>query len=81
MADAHAKGKAQLIVSDPSYDLWQGNYSSDGRWIIFEAVEDQTMRSVSTIYVLAAAGGHWQFYSEYSESRSSNARGLYIYVA
>jgi len=59
VADAHAKGKAQLIVSDPSYNLFQGNYSSDGRWIIFEAVEDQTMRSVSTIYVLAAAGGPW----------------------
>jgi Tol biopolymer transport system component len=59
VADAHAKGKAQLIVSDPSYNLWQGNYSSDGRWIVFEAVEDQTMRSVSTIYVVAAAGGPW----------------------
>jgi Tol biopolymer transport system component len=55
-ADAHAKGKAQLIVSDPSCNLWNGNYSSDGRWIIFQAVEDQTMRFVSTIYVLAVAG-------------------------
>jgi Tol biopolymer transport system component len=59
LADAHAKGKAQLIVSDPSCNLWNGNYSSDGRWIVFQAVEDQTMRFVSTIYVLAVAGGPW----------------------
>lgn len=59
VADAHAKERAQLIASDPSYDLWEGNYSSDGRWIIFQALEDQTMRFVSTIYVLAAAGGPW----------------------
>jgi hypothetical protein len=56
VANAHAKGKAQLIVSDPSCNLWNGNCSSDGRWIIFQAVEDQTMRFVSTIYVLAVAG-------------------------
>jgi hypothetical protein len=59
VADADAKGKAQLIVADPSCNLWSGNYSSDGRWIIFQAVEDQTMRFVSTIYVLAVAGGPW----------------------
>ena len=59
VAGSHAKKEAQLIISNPAYELWQGHYSSDGRWIVFEAVKDQTMRLESTIYVMAVAGGPW----------------------
>jgi Tol biopolymer transport system component/predicted Ser/Thr protein kinase len=59
MADAHTKGEAQKIISDPSYDLWQGRFSSDGRWVIFQAVGRQQTHEESTIYVMATAGGPW----------------------
>jgi serine/threonine protein kinase len=59
VADAHTTGEAVKIISDPGYDLWQGRFSSDGRWVIFEAVGIQQTHEESTIYVMATAGGPW----------------------
>jgi len=47
------------LVSDPAYSLFQGHYSPDGRWIVFEAVRRQPETHESIIYVVSAAGGPW----------------------
>jgi Tol biopolymer transport system component len=59
VADTHTKGEARKIISDPGYELWQGRFSSDGRWIIFQAVSRQQTHEESTIYVMATTGGPW----------------------
>ena len=51
----HAEAAARKILSDPAYDFFQGHFSSDGRWIVFEA----TSGSESKIYAISAAGGPW----------------------
>jgi Tol biopolymer transport system component/DNA-binding winged helix-turn-helix (wHTH) protein len=47
------------IVSMPGYYLFQPNVSPDGRWIVFNAMKDQSTRSESTLYVMPATGGPW----------------------
>ena len=46
---------ARKIASAPDYDLWQGHFSPDGRWILFEA----NRGGESTIFLMSAAGGPW----------------------
>ena len=55
-----AKGKERkLIACDPKTDLWQGRFSPDGHWIVFEA-EEYRPGHKSAIYVTPAAGdGPW----------------------
>ena len=36
------KQQSRRITSNPDYDLFQGHFSPDGRWIVFEAVRDHT---------------------------------------
>jgi Tol biopolymer transport system component len=48
---------ARKIASDPAYDLFQGHFSPDGRWIVFEATRPD--RVESTIYAMATTGGQW----------------------
>jgi Tol biopolymer transport system component len=58
-ARPHAEGVARRIASNPDYDLDQGHYSLDGRWIAFEALRTQPQGLETTLYVMAAAGGPW----------------------
>src|SRR6185436_10457251 len=46
------------IVSDPDHQLWQGRYSPDGRWVLFNA-QDVKQSSVSILGVVSAGGGAW----------------------
>jgi Tol biopolymer transport system component/DNA-binding winged helix-turn-helix (wHTH) protein len=48
---------SRKIVSMPGYYLFQPNVSPDGRWIVFNAMKDQSTRSESTLYVMPATGG------------------------
>jgi hypothetical protein len=48
----------RVIGSHPEYNLWQGQFSPDGRWISFNAF-NATDPSVSTVYVVPASGGIW----------------------
>ena len=57
VAGSHSKKEAQLISTNPAHDLWQGRYSSDGRWVVFEAHNHATTFE-STIYVVESMGGH-----------------------
>ena len=50
---------SRKIVSMPGYYLFQPNVSPDGRWIVFNAMKDQSTRSESTLYMMPATGGPW----------------------
>jgi Tol biopolymer transport system component/DNA-binding winged helix-turn-helix (wHTH) protein len=52
ITSAQSAGK---IASSPEYDLWQGHFSPDGRWILFGA----NRGAESTIFLISAAGGPW----------------------
>jgi Tol biopolymer transport system component/DNA-binding winged helix-turn-helix (wHTH) protein len=54
-----AKAQRQKIASDPDTELWQGGFSPDSHWIVFEAVRDQATKIESTIYVVPVDGGPW----------------------
>jgi len=58
-ARRHAEGAAQRIISNPEYDLDEGQYSPDARWIVFEGLRNQPQGLETTLYVMAATGGAW----------------------
>lgn len=58
-AAPHAETDARRLVSDPAYGLYQGRFSPDGRWIVFEAVRSRPHVYESTLYVVPASGGAW----------------------
>src|SRR5262249_31312926 len=57
-AAPHAETAAQKTISDPAYQLYQPNFSPNGRWIVFEAVANSP-NPESTLYVVPASGGPW----------------------
>lgn len=57
-AAPRAETQMRLIASNPEYNLWQGRFSPDGRWISFNAF-NATDPSASTIYMISASGGEW----------------------
>jgi Tol biopolymer transport system component/DNA-binding winged helix-turn-helix (wHTH) protein len=57
-AAPNAETQMQVIASHPDYNLWQGRFSPDGRWISFNAYK-ATDGAVSTVYVVPASGGPW----------------------
>ncbi|HSE20468.1 MAG TPA: winged helix-turn-helix domain-containing protein [Pyrinomonadaceae bacterium] len=57
-AAPHAETQMRVIASNPEYNLWQGRFSPDGRWISFNAF-NATDPSASTVYVVSASGGPW----------------------
>jgi Tol biopolymer transport system component len=47
----------RTILIDPDYDLWQPQYSPDGRWVVFNA---QSLGNAGSIGgVMATTGGSW----------------------
>jgi Tol biopolymer transport system component/DNA-binding winged helix-turn-helix (wHTH) protein len=58
-ARPHAEGAARRIISNPEYDLDDGQYSPDARWIVFEGLRNQPQGLETTLYVMAATGGPW----------------------
>jgi Tol biopolymer transport system component/DNA-binding winged helix-turn-helix (wHTH) protein len=57
-AAPRSETQMRVIASNPEYNLWQGRFSPDGRWISFNAF-NATDPSVSTVYVVSASGGEW----------------------
>jgi Tol biopolymer transport system component/DNA-binding winged helix-turn-helix (wHTH) protein len=55
----NAEAAAQKVTSSPAYDLYQCHLSPDGRWIIFQALRNQSSTVEATLYVIAATGGPW----------------------
>jgi Tol biopolymer transport system component len=50
--------ESQPVVADPGYSIWQGRYSPDGRWVLFNA-QSRKQAGVSVLGVVSAAGGKW----------------------
>ncbi len=60
IARPQAETASRRITSNPDYFLFQGQFSPDGRWIVFEAVRaSPTFNAQSSIYLIPAAGGPW----------------------
>jgi Tol biopolymer transport system component/DNA-binding winged helix-turn-helix (wHTH) protein len=57
-AAPRAETQMRMLASNPEYNLWQGRFSPDGRWISFNAF-NATDPSVSTVYVVSSSGGEW----------------------
>jgi Tol biopolymer transport system component/DNA-binding winged helix-turn-helix (wHTH) protein len=53
------EARARKLISDPNLDLYQAQFSADGKWIVFEAVKDLPNGLESTLYVTSASGGSW----------------------
>jgi len=59
-ARPQAETQSRKITSNPDYFLFQGQFSPDGKWIVFEAVRaSPTPSAQSIIFVMPAAGGPW----------------------
>ncbi len=56
--EATTTAETKTIVADPDHALYQGRFSPDGRWIIFNA---QSLRTVGTsvLGIVPANGGKW----------------------
>jgi hypothetical protein len=53
----------RIVLSDPGYNLWNGRFSPDGRWVCFNATK-ATEAGVSILGVMPASGGAWTRISE-----------------
>jgi hypothetical protein len=47
------------VAADAAAFLFQGHFSPDGQWIVFERVRDLPTSLESTLYVMPANGGPW----------------------
>jgi Tol biopolymer transport system component/DNA-binding winged helix-turn-helix (wHTH) protein len=50
-----AEKSATVVVSDPDYNVWQGNYSPNGRWLAF--VANSRVNGTMTVEIVSSAGG------------------------
>jgi Tol biopolymer transport system component len=62
-AAPHAERSMRVIAADAQANVWQGRFSPNGRWIVFNTITP-TAAEVSTVYVVAAEGGAWTRISE-----------------
>jgi Tol biopolymer transport system component/DNA-binding winged helix-turn-helix (wHTH) protein len=56
-AAPHAQQAARKIIADPALDMYQPHLSPNGRWIVFEGVQNVDS---SSLYVVPAPGGPWK---------------------
>jgi Tol biopolymer transport system component len=57
--DARTTSDTRTIAADPEYSLWQGRFSPDGRWVLFNA-QSRKNPSVSILGVVPSSGGKWR---------------------
>ena len=55
---ATSAAESRPILIDADYNIWQGRYSPDGRWVLFNA-QSRKEPGVSILGVVPAAGGKW----------------------
>jgi dipeptidyl aminopeptidase/acylaminoacyl peptidase len=58
-AAPQAEAMARKVTSDPAYALYQGHFSPDGRWIVFEAEKQGAINTDHSLYVVPTQGGPW----------------------
>ena len=56
--DATTTTDMRTIVADPDHAMYQGRFSPDGRWVIFNAQSRKTV-GTSVLGVVPATGGKW----------------------
>ena len=56
--DATTTAEMRTIVADPDHAIYQGRFSPDGRWVIFNAQSRKTV-GTSVLGVVPATGGKW----------------------
>jgi eukaryotic-like serine/threonine-protein kinase len=56
--DATTTAETRTIVADPDHAIYQGRFSPDGRWVIFNAQSRKTV-GTSVLGVVPATGGKW----------------------
>jgi Tol biopolymer transport system component len=56
-AAPQAEAKARKVTSDPAYAIYQGHFSPDGRWIVFEGQKNGAGDTDHALYVVPASGG------------------------
>lgn len=61
-----AERSARVIAADGRFNVWQGRFSPDGRWVTFNAIRPAEAE-ISTIYVAPSRGGPW---AQITEGRS-----------
>jgi Tol biopolymer transport system component len=62
-AAPRAESQMRIVLSDPEYNLWQGRFSPDGRWVSFSAVKAREA-GISILGVMPASGGAWTSISQ-----------------
>ena len=58
-AGPHAEAKAQKIIFNPGYFVFQSRFSPDGQWIVFEGVREKPSGTESALYVMRSTVGPW----------------------
>ena len=58
VGDGRPRASPRPLVVDPDYAIWQGRYSPDGRWVLFNA-QSLKQAGVSILGVVPASGGKW----------------------
>jgi Tol biopolymer transport system component len=54
-----SKSAPRILISNPSLDLYQANFSKDRHWISFLAISEKPGGLELTIYAIPSAGGKW----------------------
>ena len=56
---SNAEGAQRRVIFDSAYDLYQPDFSPDGRWIAFQAVKSLPTTLKSSLYIVPTVGGSW----------------------
>ena len=56
--EATTPAESRILVAEPGHQFWQGRFSPDGRWILFNA-QSRKVAGVSVLGVMPASGGKW----------------------
>jgi Tol biopolymer transport system component len=56
--EATTTAETKIIVADPDHAIFQGRFSPDGRWVIFNAQSLKTA-GTSVLGIVPATGGNW----------------------
>jgi Tol biopolymer transport system component len=56
--EATTPAESRVLIAEPGHQFWQGRFSPDGRWILFNA-QSRKVAGVSVLGVMPSSGGKW----------------------
>ena len=56
--EATTPAESRVLIAEPGHQFWQGRFSPDGRWILFNA-QSRNVAGVSVLGVMPSSGGKW----------------------